>query len=357
MSVKSYTLLDVGVGGGDSFSIVNSIATLEKNCLSTTVVFRDDNLNKQPDGFFEMTIGKNRFVLNKVTTAGNGGGSIISTHATRVVDVMAGVHGMSLDNYIKFLSGILCGAGVYILSGTKTSSLKSFARDISNNLISKGLNIVRISRLGSKFCYSVGGKNMIIDDITTIKELIVLYKYDIVMVDATASSSLIKMAVYLGELGFTCVVEMSSRSGCHVIETMNRVFGAKRFSSVVRSILFIGAVPRVNKSDFKRVQFKDDFRFGFWGGIPYAPRQCDTVLSCSDFDYAKGRCGGKIFLCELIDASLSVAEDIMGDWTARDYITTFSLSPTWKSIYAIGAREVKSMNTTVDFLDFFIGRY
>ena len=354
---KCYSLLDVAVSGGDSFSIINSVATLEKNCLSSTVRFKDSRLDEQPDGFFEITIGKNKFAMNKITTSIADGGVITSTHGTRIIDISSNLSGVSLDNYHKFSKSILGGSGLYILSGSKSSSLKSFAINVSTTLSHKGLSVVRISRLGEKFCYSVNGNNLIVNSISTLKELIVLYKYDVVLIDATATSDLIDMAIYLGELGFTCVVEMSNRSGCHAIEAMNRTFGAKRFSSIIKAILFVGAVPALRKSDFKRIQFKDDDRYGFWERIPHAPNQAEYVLQCEDFKYAKKMCVGKVFLCELIEIDADVANEVIKDRTARDYITTFSLSPTWRSVYSLGVRVVKDSETTVDFLDFFVGRY
>lgn len=358
MDGKHCNLVDIAVKGGDSFSVVNSIATLEKNCLSETVLIKDSRLDKQPNGAFGLTLGKSKFAMHKVTIEDDSGNSAItSIHATRLVDIPSSIFGVSLENYRKFSKEILAGSGLYILSGTKYSSLKSFSMHLSTSLTKRGLSTVKVSRLGDKFCYTVDDKNLVVENISTLKELIVLYKYNVVIIDATASSDLIKMAIYLGELGFTCIVEISSRSGCHAIEAMNRTFGAKRFSSVVRSILFVGAVPKVKDSGFKRVQFKDDDRYSFWEKIPNAPKSSDSILQCADFKYAKQLCCGKVFLCELIEIDSENADEILKDKTAREYITFFSLSPTWRSIYSLGARLVKDLETTVDFLDFFIGRY
>lgn len=356
MANKCYNLVDICVNGGDSFSIANALATLEKNCLSETVLFKDSRIDAQADGFFELTIGKDKFVMNKVTTASDNGG-ITSIHASRLIDVNSSLSGVSKDNYKSFSKSILSGSGVYLLAGSKTSCLKSFAMNLSMGLAKRGLSIVRISRLGDKFCYSVDGKNLTVGNISALKELITLYKYNVVMVDATASSELIKMAIYLGELGFTCIVEISSRSGCHAIESMNRSFGSKRFSSIVRSILFVGAVPKVRNTDFKKLLFRDDDRYSFWEKVPNAPKATEHILQCGDFKYAKSLCVGKILLCELIEVDSDVANEIFMDKTARDYITTFSLNPTWRSIYSLGIRSAKDSVTTIDFVDFFIGRY
>ena len=356
MANKCCNLVDIGVRGGDSFSIVNAIATLEKNCLSENVFFKDERIDNQPDGFFELVIGNDRFAMNKITTL-SGDGSITSVHASRLIDIPSVLSGGSKDNYSAFSKKVLSGSGLYILSGSKTSNLKSFSTHLSSSLIDRGLSIVRVSRLGDKFCYSVDGKNLIVESVSALKELIALYKYNIVIVDATASTALIKMAMYLGELGFTCIVEMSSRSGCHVIEALNRSFGAKRFSSIVRSILFVGAVPCVKQSAFKKSLFRDDDRYSFWEKIPNAPKSTDNILQCEDFKYARKWCVGKVLLCEFIDVDSDVANEILADKTARDYITAFSLNPAWKSIYSLGVRSAKDSITTIDFLDFFIGRY
>ncbi|MGR5365675.1 hypothetical protein [Photobacterium damselae] len=356
MAQNFNNLVDIGIKGGDSFSIVNSIATLEKNCLSENVLFKDDRIDKQPDGFFELTIGKDKFAMNKITTRTETG-DITSVHASRIIDVPKVLSGVSKDNYNKFSKSILSGSGLYVLAGAKTSNLKSFSMNLSLNLSKRGLSIVRIARLGDKFTYRVDGANIVVGSVSALKELIALYKYNVVMVDATASSELIKMAIYLGELGFTCIVEISSRSGCHAIEALNRSFGAKRFSSIVRSILFVGAVPKVKNTDFKNLQFRDDDRYSFWEKVPYAPRADERILQCEDFRYAKKLCTGKILLCELIGVDADVANEILQDKTARDYITTFSLDPAWRSIYSLAVRVVKDTNTTIDFVDFFIGRY
>ncbi|CAH7148107.1 hypothetical protein [Vibrio alginolyticus] len=330
---------------GILFSDICSQSVIDTNCDS---IFKSKLVDAAT-----LTIGRNTyevFPTNSEITLSNISDGYMDNLSSR-----------ANERFEIFRKELQIGSGLFVLSGKSNSGLPRFKKTIENDLVGRNISVasMNVSKGQVSGFLRVGETcNQIADGLSVVDFLQSPYASlpNCILLSCDLDSESVLFAAELVRRGKMVLLVANAASSIHAISTVLGLLSQSEFMTYFMGAMGVGVVPSFDDIECQLIPFSSDSRFDYWSFSGEAPTRDSFVKIAKIGGLEHQDVRSNIYVAELTRPNRELTEFIEKGMRGSQLIKQLSLIPRWTSIFDEGARMLSEKRTTLNHLDFCIGR-
>lgn len=265
------------------------------------------------------------------------------------------------ERFEEFRMELQIGSGLFVLSGKSNAGLPRFKKTIENDLAGNHISVASISITKGQ----ISGFLRVGDTCNQIADRLGVGEFlqspfaslpNCVLLSCDLDSESVMFALELLRRGKLVLLVSNAASSIHSISTMLGVLGQSEFMTYFMCAMGVGVVPSFDDIECQLIPFSSDSRFDYWSFSGESPTRDSLVKIAKIGGLEQQESNSGIYVAELTKPSRELTEFIEKGMRGSQLIRQLSLIPRWTSIFDEGARMLSEKRTTLNHLDFCIGR-